>query len=36
LGKKYVDNETLWVKTENQIRDVMTKNNIPFVEADNE
>lgn len=36
LGKKYVDNEALWIKTENQIRDVMTKNNIPFVEADNE
>lgn len=36
LGKKYVDNEALWIKTENQIRDVMTKNNIPFVEAENE
>lgn len=36
LGKKYVDNEALWIKTENQIREVMTKNNIPFVEAENE
>ncbi len=36
LGRKYVDDETLWVKTEAMVRDVMTKAGIPFVEADDE
>jgi len=36
LGKKYVDNEQLWIKTEKQVRDIMVKNNIPFVEVENE
>ncbi|MBN1231509.1 MAG: threonine--tRNA ligase [Anaerolineales bacterium] len=36
LGKKYVDNKELWLKTEGMVRDVMEKNNIPYVERDNE
>ena len=36
LGKKYVDNEELWIKTENQVRDIMVKNKVPFVEVANE
>lgn len=36
LGKKYVDNEELWLKTEKQIRDVMLKMEIPFVEVEDE
>ncbi len=36
LGKKYVDNEALWLKTEEMVRRVMTKNNVPFVEVPNE
>ncbi len=36
LGKKYVDNERLWLKTEDMIRKAMDKNNIPYVEAEDE
>jgi threonyl-tRNA synthetase len=36
LGKKYVDNERLWLKTEEMIRNAMTKHNVPFVEAEDE
>jgi threonyl-tRNA synthetase len=36
LGKKYIDNEKLWKKTEAMVRDVMTKEKIPFVEVPNE
>ena len=36
LGKKYVDQPELWIKTENQVRDVMIKAGVPFVEAENE
>ena len=36
LGKKYVDNEELWIQTENQIREVMIKMGVPFVEAEDE
>ena len=36
LGKKYVDNERLWLKTEDMVRNVMKKANIPFVEIANE
>jgi threonyl-tRNA synthetase len=36
LGKKYVDNERLWVKTEEMVRRAMTNGGIPFVEAANE
>jgi threonyl-tRNA synthetase len=33
LGKKYVDNEPLWLKTEDMVRRVMTNGGVPFVEA---
>lgn len=36
LGKKYVDHEALWLKTEEMVRDAMLNNNIPFVEAEDE
>ena len=36
LGKKYVDNEPMWLKTEAMVRDVLTRAGVPFVEADNE
>lgn len=36
LGKKYVDNEALWIKTEKQVRDILIKNKVPFVEVANE
>jgi len=36
LGKKYIDNEKLWKKTETMVRDVLTKENIPFTEVANE
>ncbi len=36
LGKKYVDNAELWIKTENMVRDAMLKHNIPFVEIADE
>lgn len=36
LGKKYIDNEKLWKKTEAMVRDVMIKEKIPFVEVKNE
>ena len=36
LGKKYVDNERLWLKTENMVRRAMTNGGVPFVEAGNE
>jgi threonyl-tRNA synthetase len=36
LGKKYVDNERLWIKTEEMVRNVMDKNNVPYVEAEDE
>ncbi len=36
LGKKYVDNERLWLKTEEMVRQVMTAHNIPFVEVADE
>jgi len=36
LGKKYVDNERLWLKTEKMVREVMDKNNVPYVEAEDE
>ncbi len=36
LGKKYVDNELLWLKTEDMVRNAMTRGNVPFVEAQNE
>lgn len=36
LGKKYIDNEKLWIKTEAMVRDIMEKEKIPFVEVPNE
>ena len=36
LGKKYVDNERLWLKTEDMVRRAMTHGKVPFVEANNE
>jgi len=36
LGKKFIDNEKLWIKTENMVRDIMQKEKIPFVEVPNE
>src|SRR5512136_2173585 len=36
LGKKFVDNERLWIKTEEMVRNAMKNGNVPFVEAANE
>ncbi|HEY3289601.1 MAG TPA: threonine--tRNA ligase, partial [Anaerolineae bacterium] len=36
LGKKYVDNESLWLKTEQMVRNAMSKNNVTFVEVPDE
>ena len=36
LGKKYVDNERLWLKTEDMVRGAMTNGNVPFVEVSDE
>jgi len=36
LGKKYVDNERLWNKTEDMVRRAMLDGDVPFVEAHDE
>src|SRR5208283_487410 len=36
LGKKYVDNEALWLKTEEMVRKAMNKNKIPYKEVADE
>jgi threonyl-tRNA synthetase len=36
LGKKYVDDEAMWLKMEGLIRQVMIRESIPFVEAEDE
>ena len=36
LGVKYVDNERLWLKTEEMVRSAMRKGNIPFIEVPDE
>jgi threonyl-tRNA synthetase len=36
LGKKYVDNERLWLKTEEMVRRAMTNGGVPFIETANE
>jgi threonyl-tRNA synthetase len=36
LGKKYVDNERLWLKTEDMVRRAMNRGNVPYVEAEDE
>ncbi len=36
LGKKYVDNERLWLKTEDMVRRAMDNGNVPYEEAPDE
>jgi threonyl-tRNA synthetase len=36
LGKKYVNNPELWLKTEDLVRSAMQRNGIPFVEISDE
>ena len=36
LGKKFVDNERLWLKTEDMVRRAMQNGGVPFVEVENE
>ena len=36
LGKKYIDNERLWLKTEEMVRRAMTNGNVPFEEQPDE
>ncbi len=36
LGKKYVDNERLWLKTEDMVRRAMLNGGVPFVEVPDE
>jgi threonyl-tRNA synthetase len=36
LGKKYVDNERLWIKTEDMVRRAMDNGNVPYVEVKDE
>jgi threonyl-tRNA synthetase len=36
LGKKYVDNERLWLKTEDMVRRAMTNGGVPYVEVTDE
>ena len=36
LGKKYVNNPELWIKTEAMVRSAMDNNNIPYVEVADE
>ncbi len=36
LGKKYVDNERLWLKTEEMVRRAMDNGAVPYVEAEDE
>jgi len=36
LGKKYVDNESLWIKTEDMVRRAMNNGGVPYVEAADE
>jgi len=36
LGKKYVDNVDLWLKTEDMVRRVLIESNIPYIEVADE
>ncbi len=36
LGKKYVDNERLWLKTEAMVRQAMDNGGVPYVEVNDE
>jgi threonyl-tRNA synthetase len=33
LGKKYVDNERLWIKTEEMVRRAMNNGGVPYIEV---
>ena len=36
LGKKYIDDERLWLKTEEMVRNAMQHGNVPYVEVPDE
>ena len=36
LGKKYIDNEPMWIKTEEMVRNAMRNGGVPFVEVPDE
>ena len=36
LGKKYVDNERLWIKTEDMVRRAMDNGGVPYMEVEDE
>lgn len=36
LGKKYIDNESLWIKTQDLVRKTLTDGKVNFVEVENE
>ena len=36
LGKKYIDNESMWLKTEEMVRNAMKNGGVPFVEVPDE
>lgn len=36
LGKKYVDNERLWLRTEEMVRSAMQNGNVPYIEVPDE
>jgi threonyl-tRNA synthetase len=36
LGKKYVDDERLWLKTEEMVRNAMRHGNVPYIEVPDE
>ena len=36
LGKKYIDNEPMWLRTEEMVRNAMKNGNVPFVEVPDE
>ena len=36
LGNKYIDNEPMWLKTEEMVRNAMKNGNVPFVEVPDE
>lgn len=36
LGKKYIDNEALWIKTEDMVRKTLQNGKVNFVEVENE
>ena len=36
LGKKYIDNERMWLKTEEMVRNAMKNGGVPFVEVPDE